>query len=163
MRDRASSLKKIAPNVDLPALVMGCVASAIGLVPMLCALDIIHQPESAFPSGRTPAFIGGLVFLTGGLFLAIGRGLGSTKLFKACRKPLVSFLVAIMVLSFAAIPASMLALGTVGTIRIRGPFVSWTFHSPVLDKFVLSFIFAICAGLAILCFVDFVKSLKQGR
>ena len=164
MNEWATSLKKkITLNVDLPALILGCLASSIGFVLMLAALDVIHQPNSTFPSGRMPAFIGGLVFFTGGLFLSIGRGIGRTKLVQAFRQPLVSLLVSIMVLGFAMIPASMLALGTPGTIRVRGPFVSWTFHSAVLDKFVLSTLVVICGGLAIFCFMDFVKFLKRSR
>ena len=90
MKDWAASLKKkIAPNVDLPAFLMGFLSCSIGTVLMLAALDVIHQPGSTFPSGRSPAFIAGLVFLAGGLFLSIGIGLGRTTLIQAFSKPLV--------------------------------------------------------------------------
>ena len=160
-RDWTASLRKFAPNVDVPALLLGSVFACLGLIPILAALDLIHQPDSAFPSGRPPAFIAGLVFCTGGLFLSVARGLGSTRFFKSFRQPLVLLMVSLMLFSFAAIPASMLALGTQGEIRVRGPFVCWTFHSPVLDKFVLSTLTLIVGGLAIVCLVDMVNVLRN--
>ena len=158
-------LKKLAPNVDWAALIMGCLAIVVGVLLMMVALDVIHQPDSTFPSGRGPAVVCGLVFIAGGLFMAVSRGLGETKPLLAFRRSLASGLVGIMMLAFAAIPGTMLVIGTEGQYTISSPlpFFAYSFHSHVLDKFVLSAIAGFCALIAFACFKDFFRYLKLRR
>jgi hypothetical protein len=163
MSKRLSSLKqRLIPNVDLVPLFFGLLTAAIGLIPMICALNIVQQDESSFPSGRPVVYVAGLAFVFGGLCVAIRGGLGNTELLRSFKGLLGDVTAAFAISCLAAIPWYLLAAGARGTATVS--FIgTWTIPSGWVDKPVLLLSATLTGAIAAMAWAGVLRRLAALR
>jgi hypothetical protein len=158
-----SGLKqRFIPNVDLVPLCVGLLTAAVGLIPIVCALDVVHQDDSSFPSGRPVVYIAGLAFVFAGLTIALRTGLGNTSVMRGLSGLLGEAATAFTISCMAAIPWYLLSAGARGTATVS--FIgTWTLPAGWADKPVLILSGTITAAIAAMAWAGVIRRLAALR